>query len=209
MASTRFTPENTTILMVDYSIGFINLFRSHTVAENLAASTAVAKVAVGMKTGFVVNLGAGQTLYPQLADVIGDTPVIYRGGEYNALENPEVARAVESTGRDHLVLAGLTTEGCVLYTALGALERGYTVSLVTDATGGATPEAHEMALRRMVQAGVVPTTWLSLATELQYDWSQGDSAGAYFNLIAEFAPGILYGIKSEHDVPNADEANAA
>jgi len=206
MTDPQFTPENTTILMVDYSVGFINLFRSHTVAENVANAVAVAKIARGLKTGFVVNLGKGQTLYPQLTEAIGDQPVLYRGGEYNALENPDVAKAIEDTGRDHLVISGLTTEGCVIFTALGALQRGYTVGIVEDATGGATPEAHEIAMRRMIQAGVVPTTWLSLATELQYDWSKGDTAQAYFNLIAEFAPGIMLGIQSEHSVPGADRA---
>jgi nicotinamidase-related amidase len=202
MAIERFTPENTTIMMIDYSVGFINTFRSHTVDEHLKATVALAKIGRGFNTGFVVNLGAGQTPYPQLVQTIGDQPVIMRGGEYNALENPDVLDAVKKTGRDHLVMAGLTTEGCLLYTALGALQLGYTVALVEDATAGATLEAHQMALQRMVQAGVVPTTWLSLATELQYDWSQGDTAKVYFDLIAENEPGLMLAVQSEHSTPS-------
>ena len=202
-----FTPENTTILMVDYSVGFLNSFRSHAVSDHLTATVALAKTAVGFRTGFVVNLGAGQKPYPQLVDAIGAHPIIYRGGEYNALDNPEVAKAVEATGRKRIAIGGISTDGCVIETAFGALRRGYTVALVADATAGEPRETHDLAVQRMVQAGVVPVSWLSLATELQMDWSKGDTAQAYFALIAEASPGIMASVQSEHEVPR--EAQAA
>ncbi len=201
----RFTPENTCIVMLDYSVGFMNLFRSHPVNEHLRNATSLAKMGVGFGTGFVVNVGAGQTLYPQIVEAIGDHPIITRGGEYNVFENAKVRKAIEDTGRSHLAIGGISTEGCVLFSVLGALRLGYTVAIVEDATAGESPEAHEMAMRRMVQAGVVPTTWLSFATELQYDWSLGDSAQVYFDLIKESEPGLMLGIQMEH--ANA-EANA-
>jgi len=196
-----FTPENTTILMVDYSVGFLNSFRSHAVSDHLTATVALAKTALGLKTGLVVNLGDGQKPYPQLVEALGDHPIIYRGGEYNALDNPEVAAAVEATGRPRLAIGGISTDGCVIETAFGALRRGYTVALVADATAGETRETHDLAVQRMVQAGVVPVSWLSLATELQMDWSRGDTAPAYFSLIAEASPGIMASVQSEHEVP--------
>jgi Isochorismatase family len=196
-----FTPENTTIMMVDYSIGFLNSFRSHTINDHLQATVALAKIARGFRTGFVVNLGDGQKPYPQLVEALGDHPIIYRGGEYNALDNPEVAQAVEDQGRPRLVVAGISTDGCVIETAFGALRRGYTVGLVADATAGETLETHNLAVQRMVQAGVVPLSWLSLATELQMDWSKGDTAQAYFSIIAEASPGIMASVQSEHAVP--------
>ncbi len=197
----QFTPQNTTILMVDYSVGFLNSFRSHTVNDHLQATVALAQTALGFNTGFVVNLGSGQTPYPQLVNVLGDHPIIYRGGEYNALENADVLKAVEDTGRPRLVIGGISTDGCVIETAFGALRRGYTVGLVADATAGETLETHNLAVNRMIQAGVVPLSWLSLATELQYDWSTGDTAQAYFQIIAEASPGIMASVQSEHSVP--------
>lgn len=193
-----FTPENTTILMVDYSIGFLNVFRSHAVSDHLTATVALAKTALGFRTGFVVNLGAGQKPYPQLSAALGDHPIIYRGGEYNALDNPEVAKAVEATGRPRIAIGGISTDGCVIETAFGALRRGYMVALVADATAGETRETHDLAVQRMVQAGVVPVSWLSLATELQMDWQRQDTAQAYFSLIAEASPGVMAGVQAEH-----------
>ena len=193
-----FTPQNTTIMMVDYSSGFVNSFRSHDVNEHLTATVALAKTALGLRSGLVVNLGAGQKPYPQLVQALGDHPIIYRGGEYNALDNPKVRKAVEATGRKSLAVAGISTDGCVIETALGALRLGYRVALVEDATAGLTRETHDIAVRRMIQAGVVPVSWLSLATEFQMNWEKKDTAQAYFSLIAEVSPGLTMSIQAEH-----------
>jgi len=193
-----FTPENTTILMVDYSSGFVNSFRSHNVNEHITATVALAKAALGFHSGLVVNLGAGQTPYPQLVQALGGYPIIYRGGEYNALDNPEVRKAVEATGRKNLAIAGISTDGCVIQTALGALRLGYNVALVEDATAGLTREAHDISVRRMMQAGVVPVSWLALATEFQMNWERKETAQAYFGLIAEASPGLTMSIQAEH-----------
>lgn len=193
-----FTPQNTTIMMVDYSAGFVNTFRSHNVSDHITATVALAKTALGFHSGLVVILGKGQTPYPQLAAALGNHPIIYRGGEYNALDNPEVEKAVQKTGRRRLAIAGISTDGCVIETASGALRCGYTVALVEDATAGLTREAHEISVRRMMQAGVVPVSWLGLATEFQMNWENGETAQAYFSLIAEASPGLHMGIQGEH-----------
>jgi len=199
-----FTPANTTILLVDYSVGFVNSFRSHNVNEHITATVALAKTALGFRSGLVVNLGAGQTPYPQLVQALGEHPIIYRGGEYNALDSAKVLEAVKKTGRQRLAIAGISTDGCVIETALGALRLGYTVALVEDATAGQTRETHDIAVRRMTQAGVVPVSWLSLATEFQMNWEKKDTAQAYFGLIAEASPGLTMSIQVEH----ASAANA-
>lgn len=193
-----FTPQNTTIMMVDYSVGFLNSFRSHNVNEHITATVALAKTALGLRSGLVVNLGAGQTPYPQLVKALGDYPIIYRGGEYNALDNPKVLEAVKKTGRQRLAIAGISTDGCIIETAVGALRLGYTVGVVEDATAGHSRETHESCMRRMMQAGVVPLTWLSLATEFQMNWENKETAQAYFALIAEADPGLTANIQSEH-----------
>src|ERR1700694_2883884 len=89
-----FTPENTTVLMVDYSVGFVNSFRSHNVNEHITATVALAKTALGLKSGLVVNLGGGQKPYPLLVQALGNHPIFYRGGEYSALDSPKVLEAV-------------------------------------------------------------------------------------------------------------------
>jgi len=49
---------------------------------------------------------------------------------------------------------------------------GFDVYVVTDASGGVSVEAHDMAIRRLVAAGAQPITWLGMAGELQRDWAR-------------------------------------
>ena len=62
--------------------------------------------------------------------------------------------------------------------AIQAAGEGYEVYAVTDASGGVSAEAHEMAIRRMVMAGVVPITWMAVAGEWQRDWAREETAKA-------------------------------
>jgi nicotinamidase-related amidase len=93
----------------------------------------------------------------------------------NSWEDPEFRAAVERTGRKKLILAGLWTEVCVAFPALDALRAGYQVYVVVDAIGGVSRTAHESAMQRMVQAGVIPISVLGLACELQRDWGRPDA----------------------------------
>jgi nicotinamidase-related amidase len=42
-----------------------------------------------------------------------------------------------------------------------------------------------MAVRRMVQAGVVPITWMAVVSEWQRDWAREESAVALSGVVAE------------------------
>ena len=93
----------------------------------------------------------------------------------NSWEDAEFRAAVERTGRKKLILAGLWTEVCVAFPALDAMRAGYQVYVVVDAIGGVSRTAHESAMQRMVQAGVIPISVLGLACELQRDWGRPDA----------------------------------
>jgi nicotinamidase-related amidase len=56
---------------------------------------------------------------------------------------PELARQV---GSGRLVLAGVSTDCCVLSTALAAADAGVEVQVVADACAGINDESHEQAL---------------------------------------------------------------
>jgi len=108
----------------------------------------------------------------------------------NAWEDHSVVQWVEQTGRKKLVIAALFTEICLAMPAIQALGEGYEVYIVTDASGGVSAEAHDMAVQRMVQAGAVPITWGVFAAELQRDWSRTDSVPAYADILVEHG-GVL------------------
>ena len=73
--------------------------------------------------------------------------------------------------------------------AMQALAEGYDVFIVTDASGGVTAEAHDMAVRRMVAAGAVPITWLAVLAEWQRDWARETTAAGVAGVLAEHGGG--------------------
>ena len=107
----------------------------------------------------------------------------------NAWEDPNVTDVVKKSGRKQLVLAALYTEICLAMPAIQALADGYDVFIVTDASGGVSAEAHDMAVRRMVTAGAVPITWLAVLGEWQRDWAREKTAAGVAAVVAEHGGG--------------------
>ncbi|MFI7702295.1 isochorismatase family protein [Nonomuraea sp. NPDC049480] len=193
------TPENTTIILVDHAVGFANVLRSHEPALHVNNVVGLAKTALWYQSGLVVTNGLptkpSGPLYPQLLEVIGDHPVIERGGNFDAFLDEEFARAVQRTGRRKLAIAGVSTEGCVLQTVLGALRADYEVHVVVDASASVTAETHATAVERMVRAGAVPVTWFSLAGEFQVD-HRHPTAPFFQRLMREHVPTMAMGVQS-------------
>jgi isochorismate hydrolase len=86
------------------------------------------------------------------------------------LGNFSFVKAVEATGRKKLIMAGITTDVCIVYPAITAVEEGYQVQVVVDACGSPTTLADQIALRRMENAGVTLTTTNQLIAELAQNW---------------------------------------
>ena len=114
----------------------------------------------------------------------------------NAWEDQNLKKAVEGTGRKKVILAGLWTEVCVTFPALSMLAEKYEVYVAADACGGASPQAHSMAMKRMIQAGVVPMTWMQVLLEWQRDWNNKESYQGVMDIVK--AHGGAYGIGVEY-----------
>ena len=75
-----------------------------------------------------------------------------------------------SKAEKQLIIAGVVTEVCVAFPALSAIEAGFDVFVVTDASGTFNPLTRDSAWNRMSSAGVQLMTWFGLACELHRDW---------------------------------------
>lgn len=73
-------------------------------------------------------------------------------------------RALE--GRDQLLVSGIESHICVMQTVLGALGRGYTVHLASDAVGSRTEANRQVGLSRMERAGAFLSSGEMAAYEL-------------------------------------------
>jgi nicotinamidase-related amidase len=106
----------------------------------------------------------------------------------NSWEDPEFRDAVAATGRRKLIIASLWNEVCVAFPTLDALREGYEVYFVVDAIGGVSTAAHEAAMQRMIQAGVVPMTWQQVLLEWQRDWARRDTYDAVMAIVRNAFP---------------------
>ena len=199
MQPSALTPENSAVVMIDHAVGFGNVFRSHDLSLHVNNTVGLAKTAGVFGIPLVLTNGADTgpygPLFSELKAETGDGRVIVREGNFiNAFQTPQFAAAVESAGRRKLVMSGLLTEGCVLTTALAGLERGYEVYVAVDATAGETLETHQVAVQRMIQAGVVPVTWLSLASQYQGSYTNHETVQGFLGLMTQHSAafGMLF-----------------
>jgi nicotinamidase-related amidase len=184
-------PEDSVLVLIDHQpYQFANL-HSHEptmIVNNVIALAKTAKV-FGVPTILSTVLEErGGFLIKGLQDVFPEQKPINRTF-INAWEDPKVTNAVKKSGRKQLVLAALYTEICLAMPAIQALDDGYDVFIVTDASGGVTAEAHHMAVRRMVAAGAVPITWLATLGEWQRDWAREKTAAGLGVVVLEHGGG--------------------
>jgi nicotinamidase-related amidase len=108
---------------------------------------------------------------PEIVEMFPDTRVIARKVPgFDAFDDEDVLNAVNRTGKKQLVLTGLWTSMCFALTALHGLTEGFDVFGVMDAAGSESPDAHNTAVQRMIQAGVVPCTWMQTVSEWMNNW---------------------------------------
>ncbi|MGW4736020.1 hydrolase [Streptomyces shenzhenensis] len=170
------TPDNCAVLFVDHQPQMFFGTGSGDRTAIINSAVGLAKAAKVFDVPVVLSTVAAESfsgpIMPQLAEVFPGQEIVDRT-TMNAWEDPAFVEAVKATGRKKIVIAGLWTEVCVVLPALSALAQGYEVYVVTDASGGVTPQAHEHAVQRMIQAGAVPVTWVQVLLELQRDWARG------------------------------------
>jgi len=168
------TPTNCCLMLIDHQPFQVAGLRSHdtqTMINNVVGLAKAAKI-FGVPTLFTTVIERqGGHLLQQLQGVFPEQKPIDRTF-INTWEDPRCVDWVKSTGRKKIVMAALWTEICLAMPAIQALGEGYEVYIVTDASGGVSLEAHEMAIQRMVQAGAVPITWMVFGSELQRDWAR-------------------------------------
>src|SRR6267142_4336218 len=185
------TPDNCVLILIDHQPFQFAGLRSHdtqTIINNvvgLAKSAKAFDVPTLLTT--VIEKQGGYILKP-LQDVFPEQKPIDRTF-INTWEDARVVDWVKKSGRTKIVMAALWTEICLAMPVIQALGEGYEVYIVTDASGGTSVEAHGMAVRRMVQAGAVPMTWMAVQGELQRDWARESTVPGLAELLSQHGGG--------------------
>ena len=182
-------PEDSILVLIDHQPFQFSNLHSHepTVIINNVVGLAKAAKVFNVPTILTTVLEErGGYLIRGLQDVFPEQKPIDRTF-INTWEDPKVTDLVKKSGRKQLILAALWTEVCLAMPTIQALGEDYDVFIVIDASGGTTAEAHDMAVRRMVQAGAVPMTWLAVLSEWQRDWAREETANALGPVLLDHA----------------------
>lgn len=186
-ASVLLDPKDTIILLLDHQTGLFQTVKDIPIAELRANTVVLAKIAELAKAPILTTAsepnGTNGPLMTELATAAPNAKYIPRKGEVSAWDNEDFRRAVRTSGKKTLIMAGVWTSVCVVFPALQAKAEGYNVYYVMDASGDMSEMASQAALHRMAQAGIVPVTTNVVLTELQRTWARPDAAqwGALYN----------------------------
>ncbi|MDN3713974.1 isochorismate family cysteine hydrolase YcaC [Paracoccus cavernae] len=182
----RLNKEDAAVLLVDHQTGLLSLVRDidpDKFKNNVLALANLAKY-FNLPTILTTSFEAGPNgpLVPELTEIFPDAPYIARPGQINAWDNEDFVKAVKATGKKQLIVAGVVTEVCVSFPVLSALEEGYDVFVIADASGTFNPMTRDAAWDRMSQAGAQMMTWFGTACELHRDWRNDiEGLGALFS----------------------------
>jgi len=192
------TPENSQIIFIDHqpqmAFGVQSIDRQ-TLKNNVVGLAKGAKAfdIPAIITTVETESFSGYT-YPELLDVFPEKKVLERTS-MNSWDDQKVRDQLAANGRKKVIVAGLWTEVCNTTFALSAMLEGeYEIYMVSDASGGTSKEAHDMAMQRMIQAGVVPVTWQQVLLEWQRDWARRDSYDAVMEIVKEHSGAYGMGV---------------
>lgn len=207
-ASSLLTPDNHTVILIDHQPQMAFATASHSVVDVRNNVTGLAKAAAAFNVPTILTTVAEKSfsgpIFPEVQAVFPNQVPIDRT-TMNTWEDKRVTDKVKKLKNKKIVIAALWTEVCGVMPTLSAIEEGYDVYFVTDASGGVSKEAHDMAVQRMIQAGAKPITWLQYMLELQRDWARTGTYVPVTDIAKEHGGGYGLGIIYATEMFNAKE----
>jgi nicotinamidase-related amidase len=170
----KLSKDDAALLLVDHQAGLISLVQDFSPDDFKNNVLALADIGKFFKLPTILTTsfdeGPNGPIVPEMLERFPDAPFIHRPGQINAWDNEDFVKAIKATGRKQLIIAGVVTDVCVAFPALSAIEEGYDVFVVTDASGTFNATVQQAAWQRMSAAGVQLMNWFSVACELHRDW---------------------------------------
>ncbi|SEI03787.1 Nicotinamidase-related amidase [Methylobacterium sp. 275MFSha3.1] len=176
------TAENAALVLVDHQVGLMTGVRDYSTGELKHNVIALAKAAAALGLPIVVTTTARDSLwgptFPELVAALPGNEVIDRSS-VNAYDDARVARAIEATGREKLIFAGISLEVCAAFPAMTAVARGLDAYVAVDASGTFSETKRQAGLLRMAQAGVVLSDYATLMVEILKDNARPEAGPVY------------------------------
>ncbi|WP_303762438.1 hydrolase [Sphingobium yanoikuyae] len=207
-AKALLSPSNHALVLIDFQSQMA--FATKSIAPELLRNNAalVANSAAGFKVPTILTTVAEKSfsgpMFSEITEAFDNQPMLDRTS-MNTWEDAAVIDEVNRIGKDRLVFAGLWTSVCIVGPVLSAIEQGFEVYVITDASGDISEEAHERAVERMIQAGAKPVTALQYLLELQRDWARTETYDMTTGIARKWGGAYGLGITYAKAMFNASE----
>ena len=208
------TPANCQIIFIDHqpqmAFGVQSIDRQVLKNNTVALAKAAKVFSIPTIITTVETESFSGNTYPELLDVFPGLDILERTS-MNSWDDQKVRDALKANGKKKVVVAGLWTEVCNNSFALCAmLEGDYEIYMLADASGGTSKEAHDFAMQRMIQAGVIPVTWQQVMLEWQRDWARKETYTAVMDIVREhsgaYGMGVDYAYTMVHKAPSRQKS---
>ncbi|WP_158812846.1 isochorismatase family protein [Methylocapsa sp. S129] len=176
-SSPHFKPDTCALVLIDHQVGTIQLIKNITSDQSIRNAVVLGKAALAFEMPIVMTSSMEDhmqgPLHQSLQRALSDAYAarIKRTGIVNAWDDPNFKKAVEATGRRQLIMAAVTTDICLVFPAISAVEAGFEVQAVLDASGSSFEIGEETSRRRMERAGVWLTSTNTMVAELVHNWA--------------------------------------
>lgn len=192
---TLLSPKDHTLILIDFQsqMAFATKSIDATTLRNNAALVANAAAGFGVSTILttVAEKSFSGPMFSEITDAFPGQKLFDRTS-MNTWEDAAVIGEVNRIGKERLVFAGLWTSVCIVGPVASAIDQGFDVYVITDASGDISTEAHERAVERMIQLGAKPITSLQYLLELQRDWARTETYDMTTGIARKF--GGAYGL---------------
>lgn len=191
-----FSASDSALLLIDHQVGTMQLIKNLPLERVQKNTLALAKSAKILGIPILLTSSQEEMLQgPLMPDLVKLLPEenkarIKRAGIADAWTDPNFKGAVEKMGRRNLIMAGVTTDVCLVFPAINAVAAGFNVQAVMDASGSPYEVSEELARRRMAANGVVLTATVTIIAELAQDWSRPEGEKLKGVLFADVLPPV-------------------
>lgn len=177
MITASFSPADTALLLIDHQVGTMQLIKNIPLDAVKRNTIALAKAAQVLDMPVILTSSQEDRLQgpliPELRQILPEAfeRRVQRAGIVNAWADTNFRAAVIATGKRNLIMAGVTTDVCLVYPTISAVQEGFRVQAVLDASGSPFLQSEDFSQRRMENAGVILTATNTAIAELAQDWS--------------------------------------
>ena len=168
--------DDSVLIVIDVQQFFLEKMPKEQVQPILNRISWIVRVAVKLNVPIVAtaeDIPEFGPNVPQVADFFPDGTKEHNKMSHGLAGDPVILSAVEQTSRKSAVIVGLETDVCVMQSALGLLQKGYRVVVLSDATASPGP-GHDAGIVRMQNAGVI----ISTVKSVFYEWLRTVDFGA-------------------------------